>query len=152
MIFPKHIYFESRGLSLVEILIAVAIIAIVAVISVPFYRATTLNLDLNAASRDLSSDLRLAQQLSVTTQNNHQVVFTIANNSYLIKNTGSGAIIKSQSIKPPITILSITGLSTSTATFNSTGAAIESGFITLINPNNRTSTIEIKPSGYVKIQ
>ncbi|MFA6526002.1 MAG: prepilin-type N-terminal cleavage/methylation domain-containing protein [Candidatus Buchananbacteria bacterium] len=152
MIFPEHIFFESRGLSLAEILVTVAIIALVAAISVPFYRSTTLNLDLNAASRDLSSDLRLAQQLSVTTQINHQVIFTIADNSYLIKNAGSGNIIKSQSIKPPISILSISGFSTDTVAFNSTGAAVESGFITLINPNNRTSTIEIKPSGYVKIQ
>lgn len=152
MSFSKSIHFESRGISLTEILVVVAIIALVAAISVPFYRSTTLNLDLNAASRDLSSDLRLAQQLSVTSQINHQVIFTVASNSYQIINTGSGATIKSQSIKPPITIQSITGLTASTATFNSTGAATETGFITLINPNNRTSTIEIKPSGYVKIQ
>jgi len=143
---------DSNGLTLAELLVVIAIIALASAITVPFYRVIAMNLDLSAAARDLASDLRYAQQLAVTTQVNHQVIFTLANNSYDLKNSGSNAIVKSRIIKSPITILSITGLPGNTVTFNSTGAATSTGIITLTNPNNRTSTIEIKPSGYVKIQ
>jgi len=140
------------GFTLSEILVVIAIIAVTAAIAVPFYRTVTLNLDLSAAGRDLASDLRLAQQLSVTTQLDHRVVFAIAGNSYRIMNTSSSATIKYGAIKPPITILSITGLQSDTVTFNSTGAVTSTGTIILTNPNNRQAIIDIKPSGYVKIR
>lgn len=139
-------------MTLAELLVAIAIIAIAAAVAAPFYRSIAMNISLNAASRDLASDLRLAQQLAVTTQMNHRAVFYPSDNSYAIKNAVSDATIKSRAIKPPITIMSIDSVLINSVVFNSTGAVASSGSITLVNPNNRTSTIEIKPSGYVRIQ
>lgn len=152
MIFIKQTTPAARGLTLAELLVAIGIIALAAAVSVPFYRVVSLNLNLNAASRDLASDLRYAQQLAVTTQINHRVVFDAAENSYSIKNSSSGETVKSRAIKDPIIISSISGLADNTVTFNATGAVTSTGSITLANPNNREAVIEIKPSGYVKIQ
>lgn len=138
------------GFSLAEILIVIAIMAIIAAISMPFYRTVSLSLSLNAAGRDLASDLRYAQQLAVTTQTNHQVSFDKIGNSYTVANSATGEILKARKIKAPIIIQS-TNLSGNTVIFNATGAANSTGSIILANPNNNLITITIKPSGYVKI-
>lgn len=149
--FFKFNFSPALGFSLTETLIAVAIIGIIASITIPFFRDASLTLNLNAAGRDLASDLRLAQQLAVTTQVNHQVVFNLSGNYYTITNLNSGAVVKMRNIKSPVSISAITNLPTSTVIFNSTGAANNSGTVTLINTSNRQLIIEIKPSGYVKI-
>ena len=152
MLVAENIHRDSRGLTLAELLVTVAIIALVAAITVPFYQIVTMNLDLSAASRDLASDLRYAQQLSVTTQVNYQVIFSVTGESYYIRNTSSTATVKSRKIKPPITILAVTDLPNNTVTFNSIGAATSTGTVTLGNPTGRSTTIIIEPSGYVEIQ
>jgi len=100
----------------------------------------------------MASDLRLAQQLSVTEQINYAVVFDQNANQYSIINTDTSEIIKTKNINPAISINSINDLTDNTAIFNVTGAATENGSIVLINSNNSISTISIKPSGYVKIE
>ena len=63
-----------------------------------------------------------------------------------IEKLSSGSVLKNE-----ITILAVSGLTNDTAEFNATGAASSTGSIILTNPNLRQATIEIKPSGYVKI-
>lgn len=143
---------NKSGFTLIEILFAIGIIAVTAVIGIPFYQNAVKNLNLNSVSRSVASDLRYAQQLAVTTQANHSVIFDISGNSYRLKNEDSQNTIKAADINDGISLDSIVGLENDTVTFNATGAATSTGTITLKNENNRTSTIEIKPSGYVKIQ
>lgn len=140
-----------HGFTLIELLIVISIMAIVAAISIPFDRSIIQNINLSAATRDLASDLRYAQQLAVTTQINYDVIIDTASNSYQIRETQTATIIKNISIKNSIYIASVTDLPANTATFNATGAALATGSIILSNPGGRLSTIEIKPSGYVKI-
>ncbi len=139
------------GFSLIELLIAIGILAIIAIICVPFFDGAIKNYNLSSATRDLTSDLRYAQQLAVTTQVNYSVSFNVNSNSYQIKNTATSTAIKTVTIKNNIRLQNISGLTSSTVTFNATGAALSIGSITLINPLNHTAIIEIKPSGYVKI-
>jgi len=147
----KHILSEKSGFSLAEILMAIAIVAIAASISIPFFQTISSTLNLNAAGRDLAVDLRYAQQLAVTTQDNHQAAFDPIGNSYVISNAATGEILKTRNIKSPIAIQSIAGLPENTVIFNATGAANSIGTIILSNPNNKLITIAIKPSGYVKV-
>ena len=134
-----------------EMLVAIAIIAAMSVIGLPFYRSVMQNLNLNSVARGMSSDLRYAQQLSVTTQVNYSVTIDPISNYYYIKNSQTEEIIKTVTVKDNIDIQSVNDLPNNTATFNATGAAISTGNIILSNINNRQATIEIKPSGYVKI-
>lgn len=143
---------NRRGYSIVEIMIIVAILGLIATVSVPFYRAAALNLTLSGAARDLASDLRLAQQQAVTTQINHSVAFNQAANTYAVINASTGAVIKSSRINSQIFIQSINSLANDTVTYNATGAATATGSVILSNPGGKTATIEIKPSGYVEIR
>ena len=142
----------ESGISLMELLIVIAIIGIISLIGLPVYKNISPNITLNASVRDMASDLRYAQQLTVTEQKMYSVRFNALDNSYYIFQVNSGAVVKSRNINSQVRISAITGLSSSTATFTVTGASVESGEISLVNTNNKTNIIEIKPSGYVKIQ
>jgi prepilin-type N-terminal cleavage/methylation domain-containing protein len=147
-----RINFNYKGFTLIELLVVIAITGALLTISVPFYRSVTQNLNLNSVTRDMASDLRYAQQLAVTTQINHRININPNTDSYQIINTQDESIIKTVFIKDSIDIQNISGLTDYTVTFNATGAADSTGTIILGNINERQAVIEIKPSGYVKIQ
>ena len=142
---------KSKGFSLIEILIIIAVIGILSLISLPIYRSINPTLSLNANTRQIASHLRQAQQLAVEEQNNYTAVFDINTNYYEIINMQSSSTVISQTLQNNITIDSISNLTDNTVTFTITGSALESGEIILKNANNETKNIEIKPSGYVKI-
>ena len=143
---------NPKGFTLLELMVVIAIIIIISTISIPFYQNTSKNLNLSSVARSLASDLRYAQQLSVSTQDQYGIVFNLPQNSYNVINQTENQIIKQQIISDNIFIQDISGLTNDSVFFNPAGAVIEAGIITLSNANNRTTNIEIKPSGYVKIQ
>lgn len=142
----------KNGFTLLEILTVLAVIAILSLISLPIYKQIQPTLNLDAQTKSLAGDLRYAQQLAVSEQKTYVVVFNLIGSSYQIINLNSGQIIKAQVINQTVHLESITGLTDNTAEFTVTGAAVESGIIVLTNNQNKEKTVEIKPSGYVKIQ
>ncbi len=140
-----------KGFTLIEILTVISVITIITVISIPFYHNFSLNANLNSVVRDMTTDIRLTQQLSVTSQINHQLIINKNNSTYSIINKITSEIIKTAEIKTPIYIIAVNSLNNDTIEFNATGASTSEGEIILSN-YNRQKTIEIKPSGYVKIQ
>lgn len=142
---------NKNGFTLIEILTAIAIISLITAIGLPFYHNINMNFDLSGESRNLASDLRQAQQLSVTEQINYQLIINQTQNSYSIFNSQNLKKIKERKLKNEITILAVNGLIDNTVEFNATGAANSAGSIVLSNSNLKQATIEIKPSGYVKI-
>ncbi|MBI2459803.1 MAG: hypothetical protein HYV53_04660, partial [Parcubacteria group bacterium] len=79
-----NFYKNHRGSMLMDLLVAIGIIALLATIAIPYLKKYQPNLKLNAAARDLTTDLRYAQQLTITEQKVHQVVFDLVNNKYNI--------------------------------------------------------------------
>ena len=144
-------FLAKKGFTLIEMLTVIGIIAIVSAISFPVYQNMRPNITLNSTARDLATDMRYAQQLAVTEQINYNVIFNTSASSYEIRNSSTNAMVSNKILPSGITFYSITGLTGNVAKFTATGAAVQSGTIVLTNRKNKKSTIEIKPSGYVKI-
>lgn len=150
----KYIFKKNWGYSLTEVLVILGIIALMATISIPYFKRYQPNLKLDAAARDLTADLRYAQQLTVTEQVVHLVDFDLDNDSYRILKSGvATTTVKTVEFDPDVSFqpLQITDLTDDQVIFNFYGGVSESGKITLININGKIATINVKPSGYVQL-
>jgi Tfp pilus assembly protein FimT len=143
---------NQKGGLLVEVLGVLGIFLLIASISIPYIRKYQPNLKLNGVAKELVSDLRYAQQLTVTEQIIHMVQIDLIDNKYeILKLDTATTTIKSVDVDSEIFFSEVNGLSDNQVYFNSYGAVREAGDITLININGKTAFIEIKPSGHIKL-
>jgi type IV fimbrial biogenesis protein FimT len=83
----------SPGLTLLEILIAIAILAIVAGIAYPSFQRIAINNYLKTAARDLASDFGLLKERSIAEFRDHRLTLDLNNNNYTLwqcANQGAG--------------------------------------------------------------
>ncbi|MFH1822554.1 MAG: hypothetical protein ABH830_02525 [Patescibacteria group bacterium] len=148
------LYFNKKvkGYLLIDVLVVLGIIALLSTISIPFIKKYQPNLKLSGTARDLVADLRLAQQLTVTEQVAHAVIFNLINNSYqILKLDVATTTIKSVNFIAEVSYQQITGLTNNQVVFNYYGGVSEAGQVVLININANTVAIIIKPSGYIQL-
>jgi len=146
----------NLALTLIETLVVISIIGILVSISVFSFRTYNPTLKLNGSIRNLTSDLRYAQQLAVAEQIEHSVYFIAAEKKYQIKKYGPTiSIVKEVILPEEIIEITVSGLtiadSNKEAKYNPYGAVADSGIITLKNSKNNTKSVDIRPSGFVKI-
>lgn len=142
---------KENGMTLVEIMAWIAVTMILTTISIPFIRKFRPNFELDGSTRDLASDLRLAQQLSVAEQIVYYIDLATSTRSYAIFKTGSSTPIKTYILPTEVSYDEVTGLSNNRISFNSYGGVSQSGSITIKN-STRSKVINIKPSGYVELR
>lgn len=148
----QHKYIKTRrGFTLIEISVVSSIIALLALVTIPALLNYQKTSKLRNEARLLATNLRYAQQLAITEQNIYQLKLLPDSSSYQIINETSGAVIKTVQLLSEVRISEIDNLTSDIVKFNPTGAAAEVGYIYLANTKNQTSTIEIKPSGYVQV-
>jgi prepilin-type N-terminal cleavage/methylation domain-containing protein len=106
---------SSKGFSLIELIIVIAILGIVSAIAAPNFNKYRQNTNLKEAARDLSSDISLYRQRAVAENIRYQIVFNQAANSYTIHSlnpavpdvtkrpSASGNVIISNSPAPSFT-------------------------------------------------
>lgn len=142
-----------KAFTLVEVLIVIAIISVIAGVSWSTFKVLQPSLQLASIARDLTTDLRYAQQLAVTEQVNHGVRFSTTADEYQIIRYGTTTEeILRKSLPENVDFQEIVGFSNNEVIFNPYGAVKTAGTVCLINTKNTTTTIEIKPSGFVKIK
>lgn len=152
----------TRGFSLVEVLVVIAILAIVLTIAVPNFNKYIHNTNLKTAGRDLAGDILNIKQTAAAQGVHYKIIFNKdANNYRIIKGGPNGtsgeydettAIIKSLgSIASYITIDSTTYTPNANPqiVFQPRGTTSPGGSVTL--KNDKGSTIKITTSVMGKV-
>ena len=143
---------KHQGSVLVSTLVTMGILSILFAVSIPFFRQYQPNLQLTGTARELTTDLRYAQQLTISEQVAHYVEFNTSLDTYLIIKGGTATTtVKTVALPAEVGFQSVVGFTDDRVRFNSYGAVTESGDITLVNTNGQTKIISVKPSGYVQL-
>lgn len=144
---------NQSGHLLLNLLVAFGIISLLSTITIPYLKKYQPNLKLNATARTLTADLRYAQQLTITEQIVHLVDMDLENDSYqILKIDMATTTIKTVEFDAAVSYQQITDLTNNQVVFNYYGGVSEAGQIVLMNTNGKTSTINIKPSGYIQLK
>ena len=142
----------KKSFTLIELLVVISIIGILVLIGIPAFRRFQPSIQLSGAVRELVSDLRYSGQLAITEQVNHGIHFFSDPDKYQIIRYGEvEEVLEEKNLPEKVSFQEISGFTDEEVIFNPYGAAKESGSITLINTANTTTTIEVRPSGFVKI-
>lgn len=141
------------AITLIEILVVITIILILSATTFAAFGNIRPSLDLSGISRDLTSNIRYTQNLAVAEQIIHGICFFSLNNKYqIIKYETPEEVLQEKFLTSGISFQSINGFTGDCVKFNPYGSVREAGNIILINDIGETKTIEIKPSGFSKIQ
>lgn len=134
-----------------ELLVVIFVIGLLAAGATPIFKNYQPNLQLRSAARDLISDLRYIQQLSITEQLEYCLKVFPAEKKYQIFQCGEAEIIEEKSFPDKIETVTIVGLTGNEIKYNPYGAVSEGGNIVLVNSKGETKTVLVKISGFVKV-
>jgi len=135
----------SRGLTLMELILCMAILAILLAIASPLIAQFSTGYRLRAAARELATDLQFARLLAVKENRNFQVVCETS--SYQVVRISDGFVAKARNFGADYPDVSLSG---SAVTFNSRGNAA-SQTLTVSNPVS-SKNITVGSTGRVKLQ
>lgn len=135
-----------------NLLVSIGVMALLITVSIPYLQKYQTNVKLDGTARDLTADLRYAQQLTVTEQIVHMIQFNLADDNYqILKIDTATTTIKTVEFPIEVSFQQITDLTGDQAVFNAYGAVKEAGTVILVNNNGKTATINIRPSGYIQL-
>ena len=144
--------FTEKGFTLVELMITVALIAIMALIAVPAFQRHAINANLKSAARDISSDFMLLKERAISENIKYRIVFNVAGNNYTLweRNAADTAWINPQtktitSFGNDINFTANTTFGAG-ATFQPRGT-VTNGTIELTNSRNSIATITVNITG-----
>lgn len=142
----------TAGFTLIEILVAISVLAVTATMALPFLNSWYSSIKLKGAQRELTSNFRFTQQNAVTSQKNHLIRINVAQNYYqVIKKDGIEVVLKMVYLPQNIVFdtINLTPLATEVE-FNAAAVPNSTGEINIKNNKDKTAKIEITPSGFVR--
>jgi type IV fimbrial biogenesis protein FimT len=149
---------NKKGVTLLELIVVMAIIAIGAVLTVPSFGPWLANYRLRTAARDVVSTMRTAQMKAVSNNSDYRVSFTEGTGnagSYVLERNTGGVnpwIPEGVSQTLPTGIQLTTNFPNERVVFKPNSAVEQGGSISLQNPRG-TRTITVLPStGRITIQ
>ena len=135
---------RKKGITLIELVVVMAIIAIGAVLLVPNIGAWIPYYRLRSASRDIVSVLRTAQMKAISNNITYQVSFTPAAGTYVLQYQTTAGFVTEGSVQalPPGIVISGITFPGNNAQFNSNSTS-STGSITLQNAKGTTKHISL---------
>ncbi len=146
---------SNNGFTLIEIFIVISIIFIITGIFFGGLKTLQPSMRLDGVVRDLTTNLRYAQQQAVSEQFNYGISFFMGTNEYQILKyitpTTTEEILK-KSLTQGISFYEVKDFTDDIVIFNPYGSVTEAGSISLINDKQEIKIINIRPSGFIKIE
>ena len=146
---------ETRGFSILELIIAMGILAIVLAIAYPSYNRMVANGNLRTAARDIQSDIASLKGRAVAENSQFTVFFDTGANSYTITRISDGAVISTKSpasFGQGIQITAAPFGGGTTIALLTRGTIQDAGNIQLINSRGSTARIVCNISGRTYVQ
>ena len=150
---------RPKGFTLVEILVAIVLVTIIALIAVPSYFGYSLNTNLKTAARNIQADFLDLKERAIAESTMYRITFDQSGNSYTIeKGTESGGPYT------PIEVKTLSAFGGDVGIFNAVfGGGIPSitfegrgiattGKVVLTNSRGSTATIAASVSGRTYVQ
>jgi prepilin-type N-terminal cleavage/methylation domain-containing protein len=142
-----------KAFTITELLVVICIIGVLSLIAIPAFRMFAPNLELSGTARELVSNLRYSQQLSVTEQVEHGIRISTTTREYQLLKYGSPEeIIETKELPENLDFQEVSGFTNNEVRYNPYGAVKEEGSISLVNNKGTILVIEVRPSGFVKIK
>jgi len=135
---------NRKGITLIELIVAMVIIAIGAVLTTPNIGGWLPYYRLKSATRDVTSALRLAQLKAVATNTAYQVVFDTVNGGYILQyqSTAGGYVTEGITQSLPTGVKFTTTFAGNVTTFLPNSTATD-GSITLNNIKGSTKKVRL---------
>ncbi len=153
---------NAEGFSLIELIIAVALVAIVSAVAVPQFQRYSANADLKTAAREVAGDFFNTRQQAVEgkvgANPEYRLTFSVSGNSYALQSRETGAAtwitawtksLTSFGAGVSIQSLTFTG---SAVNFQKRGTISSWGSIILRNGRGSTATITVNATGRTYVQ
>ena len=147
-------FMNKKGITLIELIIVMVIIAIGAVLTAPGISGWLPIYRLRSATRDVVSLMRLAQIKAVSNNTFYRVSFDTANDSYILEyqNTGGAWVLEGNDQKLPTGVKFNTTFAGNITTFSPNSTATN-GTIILNNTKGSMKTVRLLGlTGRVRIE
>ena len=139
----------KKGFSLAELLVVIAILAVLAVVAIPAYHTWMQQYYLKEEAQKLNDVIRKTQSMVITSQEAYYIEFAPTSNAYFIKNPDD--TIKEDYQLTRGIFFNAVNIADNKVHFTNLGIPDHPGTIVLQNKINQTKTVEISPSGFVKV-
>lgn len=154
----KNKILESRGFTLIEVIIVLVLLAIVAAIALPTFQRLVVNSPLKTAARDLMAEIALQKERAIAESRQYRIVLDLNNSSYDIQqcqNTGSTCgnwnSIQVKNLNRYANDIAFQSASQTNLVFQTRGT-VSMGTIVLTNSRNSTATIRINIAGRTNVE
>jgi prepilin-type N-terminal cleavage/methylation domain-containing protein len=137
---------NKRGVTLLELVVVFAIIAIGAVLAVPNIGPWIANYRLRTATRDITSTLRVAQMRAVSNNINYRVSFDTGAGTYILQRSTGGLWLDEGTAQTLPTGIRIDPAPVNNPLTFSPNSSSNGGTITLKNTKQTQRTITVLPS------
>ena len=140
----------SRGFTLLEIIMTLALLTIVGAIAYPSYSRMTANGNLRNAARDITGDMANLKERAMAQNTQFDMVFNVGGNTYTYPGLAAGKTPASFGRDIRLTGTAFGG--GSTITFTTRGTLSQGGNVVLANGRGSTATITCNLSGRTYVQ
>jgi type IV fimbrial biogenesis protein FimT len=142
---------KARGFTIVELIIAMVVLAILIMIAIPNFHRLTINGNLRTAARDLMADFNALREMAMAQNQQYDLTFNVGNNTYTV-NPASGLPNGGKSPASIASDIHITSAPLGLLSFYTRGTLSQNGSVVLTNSRGSTATITCNLSGRTYVQ